>query len=626
MLSRRSSRALLLGAVTVIGAVVAGALVLGFGGGERPAGAVAIDGYLAAWARGDDDGAARLTDDPDAARRALRENRAGLDGAKLRTRVLARGDDEDERSARVRVSWEVPRFGRFAYEVRLAAAEADGEWRVRWREKAVHPGLDGTTRLGTASDWPRRGAIVDRNGRALITARPVVDISVQTDRVRAPAATAQALAALVDVDGAALARRIRDAGRGRFIPVITLRPAAFAPIGDRLEEIPGVAFNETTAQLAPTSGFGRAILGTVGAATAEQVERSRGRLASGDVVGQSGLELAFDERLAGAPTGVILTRDRESGAAERALERRGGRPARSLRTLLDRDVQAAAEQALDADDEAALVAVQPSTGDVLAVANRPADSTYDRALLGRYPPGSTFKVVSTAALLRDGLDASATVDCPATLAVEGKPFRNFEGSARGPVPFSEDFAQSCNTAFVSLAGRLDRGDLPDVARWFGLGERLQAGVPVARADVPPARDAVGQAAMMIGQDRILASPLAMAGVAATVADGRWRAPRVLPTAPRRAGRPLDAGTLGTLRTLMRDVVTSGTGTALAGVPGEARGKSGTAEYGGGDPPPTHAWFIATRGDLALAVLVEDGSSGGEVAAPIAARFFAALGG
>jgi cell division protein FtsI/penicillin-binding protein 2 len=77
---------------------------------------------------------------------------------------------------------------------------------------------------------------------------------------------------------------------------------------------------------------------------------------------------------------------------------------------------------------------------------------------------------------------------------------------------------------------------------------------------------------------------------------------------------------------MRRVVTSGTGTALAGVPGEPAGKSGTAEYGTGDPPPTHAWFVAFRGDVAVAVLVEDGRSGGAVAAPLAAAFFRALDG
>ena len=129
---------------------------------------------------------------------------------------------------------------------------------------------------------------------------------------------------------------------------------------------------------------------------------------------------------------------------------------------------------------------------------------------------------------------------------------------------------------------------------------------------------------MIGQDRIVASPLAMAGVAATVADGRWRAPRLVATDRTQTGPALDPGELSTLRALMRSVVTSGTGTALASVPGEVAGKSGTAEYGGGDPPPTHAWFIAFRGDLAIAVLVENGRSGGSVAAPIAARFFQAL--
>ena len=98
--------------------------------------------------------------------------------------------------------------------------------------------------------------------------------------------------------------------------------------------------------------------------------------------------------------------------------------------------------------------MQPSTGDVLAVANRPTDAAYDRAIDGRYAPGSTFKVVTTAALLRAGLKTTDTVDCPKTITVEGKVFKNFEGGAAGAVPFARDFAQSCNTAFVSLAKRL----------------------------------------------------------------------------------------------------------------------------------------------------------------------------
>jgi cell division protein FtsI/penicillin-binding protein 2 len=116
----------------------------------------------------------------------------------------------------------------------------------------------------------------------------------------------------------------------------------------------------------------------------------------------------------------------------------------------------------------------------------------------------------------------------------------------------------------------------------------------------------------------------MAGVAATVADGRWRAPRVLASDPREAAAPLAASEVAELRSLMREVVTSGTGTALADVAGEPIGKSGTAEYGAGDPPPTHAWFIAATDEVAVAVLAEDKPSGGEFAAPIAARFLAGL--
>jgi len=129
---------------------------------------------------------------------------------------------------------------------------------------------------------------------------------------------------------------------------------------------------------------------------------------------------------------------------------------------------------------------------------------------------------------------------------------------------------------------------------------------------------------MIGQDRIVASPLQMAGVAAAVEDGRWRSPRLLATDRRTAGPRLPEREVAELRRMMRAVVDGGTGSALADLPGGPIAKSGTAEYGGGDPPPTHAWFIVARDDVAAAVLVEGGRSGGEVAAPIAARFLARL--
>jgi len=583
----------------------------------------AAESFAATWSSGDDRAAARLTDDPAAAAAALKANRRGLDGARLRARVAEVEDSGSSATARLSLRWRIPRVGAWAYTTRVRLREAGDDWRVRWSPTLVHPKLDGGTRLGTTAVSQPRGEILDRGRRPLMRDRPVVRVGAVAGDVKDPAVTARALAGALDVDARPLARAIRGGGKEQFVEAIALREADYRRLRPALEGLPDVTTVDGTAVLAPSREFGRALLGAVGPGTKEQLARLGGRARPGDSVGQWGLQARFERRLAPVPERRVVIR--AGGAPVETLITRPGRPGRDLPTTLDTRVQAAAETALRGQSsEAALVAMQPSTGDVLAVANRPIQSTYNRALEGTYAPGSTFKVVSTAALLRDGLDVGETVNCPPTIDAGGRRFKNFEGGAQGAVAFSTDFAVSCNTAFVSLAPRLAPGDLRRTARDYGLGRRFRLGVPAANGQVPPGRDQVQRAAAMIGQHEILASPLAMAGVAATVADGRWRAPRLLSSDPEAEGPELAAEERDTLLTLMRSVVTGGSGTALAGVPGEVRGKSGTAEFGGGSPPPTHAWFVAFRGDIAVAVLVERGRSGGSVAAPLAARFFSAL--
>jgi cell division protein FtsI/penicillin-binding protein 2 len=590
-----------------------------------PSARSALEGFAAAWSRGDDAGAARATNTPAVALKALRANRAGLDGARLHATVLSVKERGDSATSRLRLVWSVPRFGRFAYTSEAALLRGgDDRWRVAWDPRVVHAGLDAGTRLGTAVDRPARAQIVDRRGRAIVTPRAVVHVGVEHDKVSDPDATAAAVAGVLAIDARAYARAIRGAGPKQFVEAVTLRERDYVPVRARLRAIPGVQTLDDTAPLAPTRGFARALLGTVAPATAEQLKTLGGDYGPGASVGQFGLQARFERRLAGTPTRKVVVR-LSDGEQDHTLVTHRGTPSRALRTTLDIDVQTAAERALgNRSSAAALVVVKPSTGDVLAVVNRPTNSAFDRAIGGGYAPGSTFKVISTAALLRTGLRPDDTVACRPTITVGGRTFKNFEGEAGGPVPFAQDFAQSCNTAFISLAGRLSASALPRAARSFGLGRAVKLPVTVAPSQVPAAKDRVEHAAEMIGQGRIVASPLAMAGVAATVAAGRWHAPRLVASDPHVAGAPLLASTRDTLRSLMRRVVTSGTGTALSGVPGTVIGKSGTAEFGSGNPPPTHAWFIATRDDLAVAVLVERGRSGGSVAAPIAARFFSAL--
>jgi cell division protein FtsI/penicillin-binding protein 2 len=592
---------------------------------NQPEPSDALEPFLSDWSEGRDRAAARHTDAPRAAAAALAANRAGLDGARLETETLETSEDGDRARARVRLRWNVPGIGPWGYDTRVPLRKTGDEWKVHWTVRLVHPRLRDNERLGTTREPPERARILDRAGRPIVEQRPVKRVGAVVSEVDDPRATATGLARVLDVDAGPILRQLRGGGPEQFVEAVALRNEDYAALEAGLSEVPDVTTLDDTAPLAPTREFARALLGTVAPATAEQLDRLGPRYAAGDDVGQWGLQARFERRLAGTPDRRIVMRSAEGVAFETLFER-DGRNGRPLRTTLDVRVQLAAERALAGrTDEAALVAVQPSTGDLLAVANRPTDSSFDRATQGRYPPGSTFKVVSTAALLRAGLRIDETVDCPPTITVEGRSFRNFEGSAAGAVPFSQDFAQSCNTAFISLADRLSPTALTRTGRDYGLGPSLRSlPLPAPAAQVPPGRSGVERAAAMIGQHEILASPMSMAGVGATVAAGRWHAPRLLAADPRRAGPRLPRGERDTLAGLMRSVVTSGTGTALAAIPGAPAGKSGTAEYGGGDPPPTHAWFIAFRGDLAVAVLVENGRAGGTVAAPHAAAFFEAL--
>ena len=568
---RRVALVLLVGAAAIAAAVL-------IAGSQGDGAEHELEGFLSRWEEGDDRAAAAMTDDRAAARRALTASRRGLDGADVAAEVVSVDEHGRRARARVRLEWRVPGVGPWSYGTRVTLREAGGEWRVRWAPSLVHPAR----------------------------------------------ATAQGLARVLDLDPRPLARAIGAGGPRQFVEAITLRVGDYARVASRLRAVPDVETIEGEAPLTPTRAFARALLGTVAPATAEQLKRLRSGYAVGDQVGQWGLEARFERRLAGTPTKRVVIRAR--GVPIETLHTRRGRRGRPLRTTLDRRVEEAAEEALgDRREKAALVALQPSSGDILAVANRPVDSTYDRALEGRYAPGSTFKVITTAALLRAGLTPSEVVSCPRAVNVAGKIFRNFEGSARGAVPFRVDFAQSCNAAFVLLSRRLGPSDIHDAAGLLGFDSTWKLPVAAYTGQAPVSKDPVERAAEMIGQDRVLASPLGMSLVAAAVASGRWHPPSLVtePAAPRASppGRRLRPRVAAELRRLMRGVVTSGTGRA-ANIPGAPiYGKTGTAEFGAGNPPRTHAWFIGVRGDLAIAVFVQGGGVGGRVAAPIAARFF-----
>ena len=269
------------------------------------------------------------------------------------------------------------------------------------------------------------------------------------------------------------------------------------------------------------------------------------------------------------------------------------------------------------------MAIDAATGEVRAVANHPVVG-FPPALAGSYAPGSTFKVITATALLLAGNGVDTTVDCPSTLSVTGKTFRNHAGVTTGPISLQQAFADSCNTAFIGAARSLPANALVDAASLFGFGSGAPLPIASVGGVVPTSTDVVELAADAIGQGRVEASPLHMASVAAAVASGTWRQPHLLPC-PSCTSHVLPPAVTPALQRMMRAVVTSGTGKALAAVGGgPVYAKTGTAEFGTASPPATHAWVIGYQGGLAFAVYVENGAGGGEVAAPIAAAFLSAL--
>ncbi|MET9020051.1 penicillin-binding transpeptidase domain-containing protein [Actinopolymorpha sp. NPDC004070] len=344
--------------------------------------------------------------------------------------------------------------------------------------------------------------------------------------------------------------------------------------------------------------------------------------------GTSGLQKRYNKQLAGSGSGsayLIAITDRETGRALRPLRTPDVKLGADVHTTIDPDVQRAAAKALDlVGKPAALVAVKPSTGDILAAANAPAG--YNRAFIGQYPPGSTFKVITSAALLKAGLRPSDVLECPRYEWVYGWRFTNQdqfvlpEGST-----FRDAFAHSCNTAFVGARNKLDDHSLARTAAAFGIGGVWDTGASTYDGSVPVNTDVLDRSAAMIGQGRDLASPLVMASVAGTVKNGTFVQPRLVPEAvrhPYKAPESLDPDVVTDLRSMMRSVVTDGAGDALRDLPGRPHAKTGTAEYGNSSPRRTHAWMIGYQedSDIAWAVLIEDGGSGGSDAGPVAAAF------
>ena len=518
----------------------------------------------------------------------------------------------------------------------------DETWHVTWTPALFAPNLTGSEHLALTTVAAKRGDIVGAGSTPLMTERDTAQVGIDKTKVTADqqAAAATALAQLAGSDPAAYATSVTSAGAKAFVPIITVR--ADDPLittqSAALAAIPGAVSIPGKSVIGPSPNFARSILGTVGEATAEVVQKSNGALKAGDIVGLSGLEQRYDARLRGTPGRTIQAAGTDAAGKKtsRDLFTSPAVDGKPLLVTLDATAQSVAEAVLQGgpgDTPTSLVAIRPSSGEIVAAANGPGSKGLPVGTTGQTAPGSTFKIVTALALMRAGLTPDSRVACTPTVNVGGRSFKNYNdypADKMGDISLKTAFANSCNTAFISNQDKVSQADLASAAAALGVGVDLDLGFPAYLGSVPTTATATEHAASMIGQAKVLVSPMDMATVIASAVKGSVVRPRLVDDNPAVAGfptpeKPLQPAEAQALQSMLGAVVSEGSGALLAS-DGVTAAKTGTAEYGTANPPLTHAWMVAVKGDLAVAAYVENGSSGSKTAGPLLKSFLEAYSG
>jgi cell division protein FtsI/penicillin-binding protein 2 len=510
-----------------------------------------------------------------------------------------------------------------------------GKWRVRWTPATIDPNLATGDLIVVNRIWPARAPILAAGGVRLTAQAQQVVVGVEGKRIKKPNAVRSDLLA-AGAPQAQVLEALAAAKRNPtyFEPIFTITQARFEQLKSQpgptnVYNVPGTQFEATSQTVGLTKQLTAHLVGTVGPITAEQLKALGSPYDASSYVGQTGIEASEERTLAGTPTTHVDIVN-EVHTPLTTLASFPGKNGTAVSTSIDPKIQRAAEAALATatHHNVSMVAINASTGQVLAAVSDPL-STYDTAFQGAYPPGSTFKVLTSSALFRNGLSPSSPATCPTTLTVDGEVFHNAEGDA--PVStLAQAFTESCNTAFIGLATQhLSAADFPAVAKLYGLQRTPQLGVPAFMDNIIKPTSQTQLAADAIGQGNVTFSALGMATVAAAIDSGVVRAPRLVAGAPDDTipSSTLPSTLVDNLRTMMAAVVTSGTA-AGQGLPAGTYAKTGTAEYGTG-PAATlkiDGWLMGYRGNVAFAIVTHNtgGGNGGPVNGPIIANFLNAI--
>lgn len=544
-----------------------------------------------------------------------------------------------------------------------------GFWDLQVVDSDHYLQLADRNRIRTVPVIAPRGAMLDREGRVLVDTYPSFSVLLlrddeqQVERLLPQIADGLELS-LDDV------RQQFEAAKAlpHFQPIVIkpeASPSDIAFIESHRADVPVLEMLMVHRRRYPPNGFMAHASGYVGEVSSDQIEEANGRYKPGDIVGKTGLEKQYNEQLMGTDGQrrvVVNSVGREVGR----LEQTDAIPGKPIRLTIDYDLQAVAEQDL-AGKKGAVVALDPKTGEILALASQPSYDPNDfavrisgeewqrlnddpehplmnRAVQAQLAPGSTFKILETTAMLESkAIPADFKVFCPGYATFYGRTFHDAEKGGDGDVDLHKAIVKSCDVYFYNVGQRLGIDRLSYYATKLGLGRKTGIDLPGEDTGLMPSEEWKERTfhqkwypgetiSVAIGQGAVVVTPMQLAyAYSGIVMGGKFMQPHLLMSdqpAPE-IDFPISESTVDFVTQAMYDVVNNGGTAAASKLPGiEFCGKTGTAQVvsldkrsGGNKDMKNNAWFVGfaprRNPDIVVAVLVQSSGFGSQFSAPIA---------
>ncbi len=558
-------------------------------------------------------------------------------------------------------------------------------WYLQILEGDRYATLSASNRLRLRVVEAPRGFLLDRNGEVMVENRPTFDLYAVPEDVVNPSEVAATLAEILGTTPEEVLAKLAEGRTRPYQPLLIrkdLPEAMMVAVEERRLDLPGVNLRVRPVRAYPAGGMAANLLGYVSEVNDAQLAREEYRdFRAGETLGQAGLERRFDAFIRGVDGGEQVEVDAR-GRVTRLVARHEPRSGSNIYLTINKRVQEAAEAAF-AGKKGAIVAMDPMTGEILAMVSRP---SYDpnlfaarisgedwqriatdplhplqnRAFQAQYPPGSVFKLIVAIAALESGaVHPDTRFPDPGYFYLGNQKFDDWKKGGHGPLNMRGAIVNSCNVWFYNAGLRVGIDEIVRVSRLFGLGEPPGLGLgdeakgnlpnPQPRRRGQPGWSPGNTVVASIGQGAVVTSPMQLLGLVAAIANGgKMYRPYVVKKVVSLSGQVLEEyepelirevavkpETLAFVRDAMIGVVSEGTG-GRSKVPGYAiGGKTGTAqvvkkgEGKGIAALKDHGWFASFGGltpdkpEIAVVVLVENGGFGGYVAAPIAKAVYEA---